>query len=60
MRQDTLLIAGDTLLKEALNNYLRCQGGGDPTTERSIRQRLYTLDEDATPSNRTWYRHTAN
>jgi len=45
--KDKLLIAGDTLFKNGIGR-TDLWGGDYPTIERSIRQRLYTLDEDAT------------
>ncbi|WP_211824564.1 MBL fold metallo-hydrolase [Kistimonas asteriae] len=41
-----LLIAGDTLFRRAIGR-TDLWGGDYPTIERSIRQRLYTLDEEA-------------
>ena len=45
--QAKLLIAGDTLFKRGIGR-TDLWGGDYPTIERSIRQRLYTLDEEAT------------
>ena len=42
-----LLIAGDTLFRRGIGR-TDLWGGDYPTIERSIRQRLYCLDEDAT------------
>ena len=42
-----LLIAGDTLFRRGIGR-TDLWGGDYPTIERSIRQRLYTLDEEAT------------
>ena len=42
-----LLIAGDTLFKRGIGR-TDLWGGDYPTIERSIRERLYTLDEEAT------------
>ncbi len=44
---EKLLIAGDTLFKGAVGR-TDLWGGDYPTIERSIRQRLYTLDETTT------------
>jgi hydroxyacylglutathione hydrolase len=42
-----LLIAGDTLFQGGIGR-TDLWGGDYPTIERSIRERLYTLDEQAT------------
>lgn len=45
--QDKLLIAGDTLFKQSIGR-TDLPGGDFPTIEKSIKERLYTLDPEAT------------
>ncbi|KKO02109.1 hypothetical protein LCGC14_0109710 [marine sediment metagenome] len=44
--QDKLLIAGDTLFRRGVGR-MDLRGGDYKAIERSIRQRLYSLDEEA-------------
>lgn len=46
-KEARLLIAGDTLFQDGIGR-TDLWGGDYPTIERSIRERLYTLDEEAT------------